>query len=268
MSAIVINAAQGESAPASIRLLPSREIAEMALQKVGAFTPNDEGANPSEVERALDWMEIEIGHLSGVHRLQWLIPTTVEFDLEDEIAEYVLAEVLGSAYPSLGVAYPIRAYRGTVQDVDDEDEVVNFVEIPIVRRAQYEAFRDRNASGVTDWIYIDRLNDSKNLFVYPTQNAGVNVRLRLLLQTYPRSVQGPGNEDAAGDTGHGFPVEWQKWLILQTSAAIGDGPVRRLDSKTLGDIRVSAERALIELMGAQNREKVTHRLHRTRRYGG
>jgi len=263
-----LEAAQGDTAPLPVRRLTSRQIAEKVLEKIGAFTINDSGADPVATERVLEWMEIEIGHLSGVHRLQWLIPTTVEFDLEDGIAEYVLADVLGDQYPALGIAYPIAAYVGTVTDPDDEDEVVNFREVPIVRRLTYEQHSQRQASGVPDEIYIDRLNENKNLFVYPVQNESVNVRVRLLLQTYPRSVMGQGAEDTAGDVAHGFPVEWQKWLIMAGAAAVGNGPVRRLDANTLKGIQVEAGQALVELMGAQNREKITHKLRRTRRYGG
>lgn len=268
MTAIVINSSEGGVTPTPVRLLSSREIAEMALQKIGAYTTNDSGADPNELERALEWMETEIAHLSGVHRLHWLIPTTIQFDLEDDIAEYVLADVLASAAPSLLVAYPISAYVGTVTDPDDADEEVSFTEIPIVRRSQYEDHDNKATAGVPEEIYIDRLNDNKSLFVYPVQDPSVNARLRLVFQTYPQSVKGQGAEDTAGDVPHGFDRTWQKWLIYMTAAAIGDGPVRRLDANTLKGIQVIAGQALIELNGAQNREKITKELRRTRRYGG
>ena len=305
------SSSQNATAPVPVRLMSSREIAEMALQKIGAYTANDTGADTAEVERTLQWMEVSIAHISGVNRLQWLIPTTAEFDLEDDIAAFDLEDVMGSEFPPLGIAYPIRAYVGTftglvrgawvtatsyaledrvtVSDVDYlcatahtsgtfatdlaagywiAQQAVSFHEVPIVRRGQYESHPDKLTSGVPEEIYIDRLNDNKSLFVYPVQDSSVNVRVRLTVQTYPRSVRGQSAEDTSGDTAHGFDVTWQKWLILETAAAIGNGPVRRLDAQTLKGIKDEAAIALVELNGAQNREKITHKLRRTRRYGG
>lgn len=308
---IAQQASQNETSPLPVRLMSSRQIAEMALQKIGAYSVNDSGADSNEVERTLQWMEVGIAHLSGVQRLQWLVPTTVEFDLEDGIAKFDLEDVCGENFPPLGIAYPIAAYVGTftglvrgdwvtttayaVEDrvtYDDEEYIcatahtsgtfatdlaagywvlqsdVMFHEIPIVRRLHYEAHADKLASGVPSEVYIDRLNDNKNLYVYPVQDSSVNVRIRLLVQTYPRSVMGQGAQDTSGDVPHGFDVTWQKWLILATAGEIGDGPVRRLPANIIKDIKAAASQAFIELNASQNREKITRRLHRTKRYGG
>ena len=249
------------SATEPVSLFSAREICELALRKIGAYTINDDGPDPVSLAVAADFLELEIADLAGGRRLQWLVPETIEFVLTADIASYVLETIAGSAFPSLGLAYPIDAY---IVDADD-----NVTPIDIVRRAQYEAITDKTESGTPELIYIDRLaNEEKNLFVYRVPSDGT-LSLRLVAQTYPRSILKPSSQQAgAGEVVHGFDRTWQKWMVLATAYQIGDGPVRRLRTDTLERIKKDRDICLATLTGEQNREKITARLRRTRRYGG
>ena len=327
---IVLSSSATDVAPLASRLLSARGIGELALQKVGAYTPNDEGADPNELDRALEWMEIEIAELAEVHRPQWLVPATLTVGLEADEKSFDLADRAGADYPSLGVAYPISAWinsltgslaydaqtanfavGGTITgatsgataritEIDDDgstgtltvsridgafidDEIITgssggsatvngdypysntWTQVDMVRRTDYEA-NDDGVSGEPTIVYIDRLNDRPQVYVNPVPSDDTT-SLRIVVQTYARSVIGDLSEDESGDVNHGFARGWQKWLVNQTAQAIGNGPVRRLDANTLRDIRAEAAASLTLLLRTQNRENVSLRMRRTRRYG-
>lgn len=249
------------SATEPVSLFSARKICELALRKVGAFTINDDSPDPAALAVALDFLEMEIANLAGGERLQWLVPATVEFALTADIESYVLETIAGSAFPSLGLAFPIEAY---IVDADD-----NATPVDIVRRKDYEDITDKTASGTPDRIYIDRLaNEDKNLFVYPVP-ADSTLSLRLVAQTYPRTVLKPLSDQAgAGEVTHGFDRTWQMWMILATAYQIGDGPVRQIKADKLDRIGKDRDKCLATLTEKQNRERISARLHRTKRYGG
>ena len=71
-------------------LFSARQIAELALRKVGAYTINDDSADYQSLVVALDFLELEIANLAGRTKNQWLIQT-VEIDLETDVYEYLLS---------------------------------------------------------------------------------------------------------------------------------------------------------------------------------
>lgn len=243
------------------QLFSPSKVCELALQNVGAFSPNDSAPDPVELERALDFLELEIAELVGTQTAQWLIPTPISFYLNADEESFNLQARAGNNLPTLLMAAPIRAYI-----IDSGD---NETEIKIVRKSDYESHVDKSTTGTPDEIHIDRLNDDPTVFVYPVPGDDT-LRLKLLFQTYSRTVlnntQVAANED--GSASHGFDVAWQNWMVLRTSYRIGQGPVRRLRSESLDRFAKDAKTSFDLLMGAQNREKHSMKVRRTRRYGG
>lgn len=257
-----LDASQSTNHGLPSRVFTSRGIAEKALERIGAYTPMDGEADAEELRRALEWMEIVVANLTGQERLQWLIPATVEFDLEDDTASYLLSDVAGSSFPSRRVAYIISAKLkdsgGAEYDLD------------VIRRSAYEDIVNKDDSGPPSVVYIDRSTDDPTIYVHRVPSSSDTVRsVRLVVQTYAPSVLSDNADpDQAGERAHGFDSTWQLWLIDATAAQIGNGPVRRLPKSTLVDIREQADINLVKLMGHQNRENQSIRLRRTRRYGG
>ena len=255
---IILQSSQGPTAPLPTRLFSARDIAELALQRIGAYSPMDSAADDTEMRRALEWMELGISDLAGRKRCQWLIPATITFALEADTPSYVLADVMGSAVPSLGVAYAISA-----KTIDANSAERN---VDVIRRDDFEAFTDKTTSGDPDFVYLDRLVNDGMIYTYPVKTGSTALSLRLVVMTYPRSVLGPiGEAEPAGDVEHGFDRTWQLWLVHSTAALIGAGPVRRLRKQDLDEIKEARDRSEAALMTFHNRETVSLKLRRTRR---
>ncbi len=262
MSDVPVTASQSVDNGLPSRLFSARKVGELALQVVGAFTTMDASPEPTDLERAIEWMELGIAQLSGVERLQILVPATVEFALEADTPSYVLSDVAGTAFPSKRIARPIEAYVR----VDDGPES----RIDIERRRDFEGISSKDTSGTPGLVYIDRTGEDPTIYVYPVPTGSTTTTyLRLVCETYAQSVLGPNADpDQAGNAAHGFESPWQLWIVHMTAALIGNGPVRMLSKQRLDDIRALADRGLAGLMTKHNRENRSLHLQRTRRYGG
>lgn len=228
------------------RLFSARELAERALRKIGAFSINDTAADPEELHETLFWMDMAIAEFVGAERCHWLIPVTVEIPLTTS-ASYDLSAAAGSNYPSNGIIFPTDAYL--------RDSSGNDVEIDLWGRRRYESIDDKDATGEPAGVYIDRLTDDQNLFVHPVPASAGLYTLRLVCQTYAETVATQTGAAKSGNVQHGWPVEWQRWLINQTAADTGSGPVRRLPKSDVDDIRRDAELSRNRLTTYSNREK-------------
>jgi hypothetical protein len=230
-------------------------ICERALRKIGAFSINDTAADPEELAEALYWLDLSVAELAGEERCHWLIPQTLSIPLDATTDSYVLADALSVAQAN-GILFPIEAWLRDSSGID--------YPIEIIRRRDYEDIADKDTGGTPEKIYIDRLNDKQNLFVYPVPLVS-GFTIRLVCQSYAPNMLGSGSSDN-GNVAHGFSAEWQRWLILQNSADIGSGPVRRLPPAEISDMRSQAEASRARLMAYSNREKVSMP-RRTRSHG-
>ena len=238
------------------KLWKASGICERALRKIGAFSVNDTAADPEELAEALYWLDLAVAELAGTEQCQWLIPTTLSIALAANTASYDLSTALGTANPTDGVLFPIEAW---IRDSNGLDTPID-----IIRRRDFEDIEDKDKAGVTDRIYIDRLNEDQNIFIYPVVDE-TGYSIRLLCQTYAANLGGTGLT-ATGNIAHGFSAEWQKWMVLQNAADIGSGPVRRLPISETDRIRAEAGTSLTKLMAHSNREKVSQP-RRTRAHG-
>lgn len=238
------------------RLFSASQLAEQALQRIGAYSINDTQADPEEMKRTLQAMDNILAELAESEECFWLRPTTLSKALDANTAGYVLDQDFPN-FPSLGVVYVHRAW---LRDPNNKDTPLH-----LLRRTQYEAIESKSETGVPSAIYIDRLAQDKNISLHPVV-AVTGYTLKLLVQTYNPSVMGRLNNDfPSGDAAHGLTRGMQRWLMLETAAEIGDGPVRTLEAGRIDRIRQSAAVARGRWMTGSNREKVGPR--RTRPWG-
>jgi len=228
------------------RLFSARELAERALRKIGAFSINDTAADPEELHETLFWMDMAIAEFVGAERCHWLIPVTIDIPLTTANS-YDLSDAAGQSYPGNGIIFPADAYL--------RDSSGNDGEVRLVSRREYEAITDKDATGKPEIVYIDRLKDDQNLYVHPVPVSAGIYTLRLVCQTYANTVTVKVGAATSGNVPHGWPVEWQRWIINQTAADIGSGPVRRLMKSETDDIKRDAETSRARLTAYSNREK-------------
>ena len=254
---IVIPSSPQSTAPPPSKLFSARELATKVLERIGAFTVNDTGPDPIDLDRALEWMELEIALLAGTERCQWLIPAALEFTLDADEASFNLRDKAGTDMGSLLLMYPISAY---IRNSSDDD-----TEIDLVRRTVYETHIVKDTSGTPEEIFIDRANADPTAYVWPVP-ADSTLSLRLVFQTYARSILGNASDGESGNLSLDFDRAWQLWIINKTALATGDGPIRQLGNDKLTRLRGDADSTLAKLLSRQNKERTSLRLRRTKRY--
>ena len=227
------------------RLLTARGVAEMALQKIGAFSVNDTASDPEELARTLQWMDLILGERAGTNEAFWLRPATITQVLAATKQTYKLDEF--SEYPALGIVYVTDAWLRLASGSD--------LPLQIYRRDEYEDIPIKNQTGQPAGIYIDRLAKDVTVQVHPVPTDGT-LSLRLVVQTFNPSVAGDVNREKwTGETAHGLRPEFQLWLIHETAAQIADGPVRKLQGGEVDRIAQKAAASWTRIEGFANREK-------------
>lgn len=223
------------------------EIAELALGKIGAFTVAMVAADPDEMVRTVKWMDIVVAELVGTNRAYWLTPQSVTAVLTAAVPTYTLSTLLGTSYPADGIQFPTQAFI--------VDAAGSSNEVELISRQAYERIDTKTDVGSPTKIYIDRLNDTQKISVYPVPSDGT-LSLRLVFQTFATNLT-EGTPEFGGNVRHGFSVEWQKWLITATAAEIGNGPVRRLPLQEVHDMKQDASISLLTLINYSNTQKTT-----------
>jgi len=258
--AIPVDSSQNAATPLPVWMLSAVEVGERALRKVGAFSINDEAADPDELDETLRWLDMIVAEVTGTRRCYWLSPATVTFDWPAAEASVVLADQMGADYPPTGILFPVRAWRV------DVTTGLRQAEIELCRRKKYEAKSNLATAGSPEILFIDRLVQEQRAYVWPVPSTADVWQIALEFQTYSRSVLGEQGGEQSGDVPHGFDQTWQLWMVTRLAAEIGDGPVKRLDASTIRDWRTLADGYLSALL-YHNREK-NNRPFQTRRYGG
>lgn len=215
-------------------------ICEKALRKIGAFSINDTAADGEELDEALAWLDLTLSHLAGTNKLFFMVPATLSLSLTAEQVSYALTTELSGQLNNLGVQFPISAML--------KDDGGNETPLTIITRGQYEEIPDKDASGDPYWIYIDRL-DEPTLYTYPVLASGVTgYSIELVVQQYNQDYL-----DTNGNLVTELRQAWDLWATYAVSCEIGDGPVRRLPSTEIKEMRRERDRLLSELLAYENR---------------
>lgn len=220
------------------------EICEKALRKIGSFSINDTAADKEEVDEALSWLDACMSHLGGSSRIFFLVPGTLSLSLTGGTASYDLTDELSASLDGLGVQFPISANL--------KDSSGNETPLTIIKRGQYEEIADKDATGAPTMVYIDRLKEP-TLTTYPVLDSNASgYTIELVVQQYSKDYK-----DSTGDTITQLRAAWNMWAVYAVSCEIGDGPVRRLPTQDLRDMRKERDRLLNELMAYENRSHAT-----------
>lgn len=202
------------------RFLSAKEICERALRKINAYSINDSAADPEHLAEALIWLDIIVAALVETNKCFWLMPATLEIPLTADTTSYNLTTTLGDAYPSGGILYPISA---AIRDSSGLDEPLT-----LLKRQEWLDVIDKDASGTTTQIYVDRVTNDLTVYVNPVVSESSAFTLLLDVQTYAADMT---HSNGAGDTDMG--PGWNLYLITELAGQIGDGPVRRVNAATV-----------------------------------
>jgi hypothetical protein len=229
-------------------LLTARQICDRALRKIGAFPITESAARGEDVDEALFWLDLIVAELPGTVRRYWLLSDTLYLSLTPGDLEYDLATTV-TDWPAQGVEH--------VTEIWLENSTGSRTPVKIVDRNTFEERSLISTPGSPEIVHIDRM-------VKPTLRpwpviASTGYRLALVAEMLgpdiaPKEVS-PKNDRAAVE--HGLPQAWQMWLINQLACEIGDGPVRKLASTTIGGWRSQNERKKTDLESFQDTEKQT-----------
>jgi hypothetical protein len=221
----------------------ARQIAELALRRIRAYSINDTGADPVELQVALEYLDMIISYVTETKRINWLIPDTIEVDLTADQASYVLSTLLGTSNPTEGVVF---MKGGWLDDGNGNEQPLTQI-----RRNEYENIGLKTASGAPETYYIDRTG-APTIYFYPVPSVGTyNARIMIQKATNDmRTTQGAVN----GNIAHGFSDGWQLAFENLLASQIGDGPVRSLPINHVTGWAQQGNAMLRPLINYQNRE--------------
>lgn len=221
------------------------DICERALRKIGAFSINDSAADGEELQEAAFWLDMILAEQAETEACFWLRPSTITKALTADTPSYVLSELMGTNYPQDGLVNVVNAW---LTDGSNDQPLGR------LRRKEYENLSQKDASGRPSAIYIDRLSAPTEQTIYITPvPATTGLSLNLLVQSSTPEVSNLKDVKS-----HGLRAGWQRALVRELAAEIGDGPVRRLDSGKIDRWRRDAEMALkgLQKYNSSNTERV------------
>jgi hypothetical protein len=260
MGITIASASAGNALPVPSGKFSAQEICELILGKIGSFTINDESPNPVAMERTLQHLDMILAEIAGTEMCWWLIEDTYRFTWPENVRIDTIENVMGDAYPALGIVMPIAAYLVNAAGVRVD-------ELDIVRRHEYESLSNRDLTGQPQKLYFSRAESIFSVSIYPVPDASFDGYVDLVAQTYAPSVLGMQHQtDQAGDLQHNFPVEWQRFLVNQGAADVGNGPVLQADLQYINSWQAVADGTRARLEAWSNREKKS-KFSRTKRWG-
>lgn len=227
------------------RRLKANQLAERALRLIRAFAINDEQADAEELLETLYWMDMAVAYRTGTEKCHWLQTETVAMVLAEGQTQYDLADELGTAWPSTGIAWVTAAYYSsdTSGTIPPNQDPMDFL-----TRRQYEERKTGNFSNPPSELYIDRQTENEQVFLL-TPPSSVPGTIYFVLQKLAKDLvvnpTNPGNLD------HGFHQPWQLWITLETALYIGSGPVRKLPVQEIEAMRAQAN-DMWEKLNARN----------------
>lgn len=194
----------------------------MALQEIGAFSPQDSQADAGELIIALRRLEVM---------------------LNDEIGSTVLAGYFRTF--DIPLSPSVRSYP--VKDFADKDMIerifsihlvekinLNVTDIVLVDEEKHNALSWQD-TGKPNTVYIDK-DVLPTIYVYPVLGTGVAVGdfyLRIRCLTYAPAINRMGD----GKTNIDLRPSWYLWSYTKLAYLLGRGAVRRLPEPELNRLQ-------------------------------
>lgn len=199
----------------------ARQVATNALSKIGAFPSSQSQPDERELKIAMGWLEMILNNQSGIRPTAgfWNV---IDIPIQAGIGEYELADYTKESGVQHVFSASIVTILGNVEPLDIISE----------KDAVFKNIKE-NATPYCGAITKDV---KPVLKVYPTptqsdEESGAVFRLRI--QSFHKGIDPSGTND----TEISLRPSWYLWLTYRLSYEIGGGPVRRLASAELRDIK-------------------------------
>ncbi|MGE0723269.1 MAG: hypothetical protein AB7O45_02780 [Alphaproteobacteria bacterium] len=218
----------------SLVLTPA-SLAEDALRQIGATYWQEAGAEATKLRIALRRLDLVMAELAGTEHLFHLVPIEQRYQLIAEQAEY---DIRSTTNPDIWVV------RGASIIEGDEERPLD-----LYRRVEWDAIEDRlTRTGRPEGLYIEQ-SAASLMRPYPIPDE--DYAIVLTGQVTPADVTA-----GDGNTPHGWPQAWQRFLILATAYDCGAGPVAQLPESELRRIREDRDDARFRLLARNRRENI------------
>lgn len=214
------------------RLLSVSEVCERALRKIGSFSMADTGARADEMQEAMFWYDMVVGHVASLRRTYWLIPATRNITVTAGVSSYLLRT---SVSTSPQVQSMVAVNRVALTGGERSD-------IPIVRRTEFEERSGLPTTGEPNFVWVDRTRDP-TLHIFPAPPTPVTYSLDLTYQTFAPNQVGSSPTTSVD----GWRDSWNLFLITRLAAELSDGPVRKHAADEVRALREEAEKLYHEL---------------------
>jgi hypothetical protein len=219
--------------------LTAKTLAERSLRTIGAFPPSQSQADSSELQVALQWLEMILNDIAGRMPLAGLWQL-VDIPLEAGVGDYLLSDYVDDDQAQHVFSVGLVNANG---DVD-----------PLEMMFENQAAAENLQHVGTPCRVVVTRDVMPRIKVYPeptqaNQDAGLTLRLRI--QTYANAIDARGIADS--DTR--LRPSWYLWAVKANAYEIGSGPVRRLPDNELDRFQKDAmriENALGAFDGQQN----------------
>lgn len=215
------------------------DIVNMALRRVGIFSPHDSGSDPVQFQIAMTCLDMIVAEVVETEQPLWLIPDPVTIALPSGQQGIDFVQLAGSS------SIPTGRFRGPIYCslVVDSTQVVT--PLPPMSQREYEELPKKSQAGTPTRVFVDRRNlNPKFYFDEVIQTTGYSLRVVFYLLNEALSVGGQ----------HGFPQSWQRYLQFALAADIGSGPCVHLEQGRVDDYRRQAAEAREKLFARQNRQ--------------
>lgn len=199
----------------------ARQVATNALSKIGAFPSSQGQPDERELKIAMGWLEMILNNQSGIRPTAgfWNV---IDIPIQAGIGEYELEDYTKES----GVQHVFSASIVTILGNVDPLDIIS------EKDAVFKNIKENS----TPYCVAITKDVKPVLKVYPTptqsdEESGAVFRLRI--QSFHKGIDPSGTND----TEISLRPSWYLWLTYRLSYEIGGGPVRRLASAELRDIK-------------------------------
>lgn len=219
----------------------AEEIAILALEEIGEFSPVDQGVDATKLRRTLQRLHQNVAVLAATNNLIFDVKTTVRIPLTADKADYdFVTDVTDGDVPATGIQFIHAAHLH-----DDQASTVQPIAIKFVD--EFEGIYVPSQQGWPTCCTILR-NISEIRFWPVPGSTGVKT-VHLTVQEYGPNLDGIENAKNKAD----LSDAWTRWAVLETAYAVSGGVVRKLQKSDRDDLRDNAEILKNRLLAYENR---------------
>ena len=249
-------------------LLSIEQICERALRKIGAWAIRSSGGRPEELQEARYWLDMVVGHEASRQRTWWLVPASGTFTLTaGNAGPYDLTSVLGASTD--GIQFVIEVI------IFDAVSGLDIVNLPLMRRQEWETRiigpdnrpdpvesarlldtsvvpMPSDPPGVPQMCYVNR-DQRPTIEFYPGPDSNRTYGARVVFQSFASDF----TKNLPLDKTYKLRTSMNLWIVTALAAQIANGPVRRLPSDEVKDMKTEAQVLRDDLEAYENQEQAS-----------